>query len=106
MFFIIQSTNFLNFLINKDNRVFAFIATLLVSLIALQKFTSFDASIYSQQVFDAIVANPILALVPVILAVVLYYINYKQLRERVYLDDVVAVKHKKLKLQIYLGLID
>ncbi|MBA6156246.1 hypothetical protein H3Z83_06895 [Tenacibaculum sp. S7007] len=92
MVFIIQAVNFLNFLINKDNRVFAFIATLLVSLIALQKFTSFDASIYSQQVFDGIVANPILGLVPFATAIVLYYVNYKQLRDRVYLDDVVAVK--------------
>ena len=97
MIFIIQATNFLNFLINKDNRVFAFIATLLVSLIALQKFTDFDASIYSQQVFDAIVANPILVLVPIIVAIVLYYINYKQLRNRVYLDDVVSVKTQEAK---------
>lgn len=97
MIFIIQATNFLNFLINKDNRVFVFIATLLVSLIALQKFTDFDASIYSQQIFDAIVANPILALVPFITAIVLYFVNYKQLRERVYLDDVVSVKTQEAK---------
>ena len=37
MFFIIQATNFLNFLINKNNKVFAFIATLLVALMVLQK---------------------------------------------------------------------
>ena len=92
MFFIIQATNFLNFLINKNNKVFAFIATLLVALMVLQKFTSFNVSVYSQQIFDAIVANPILALVPFVIAVVLYYVNFKLLRARVYLDDLVAVK--------------
>ncbi len=92
MFFIIQTTNFLNFLINKNNSVFAFIATLLLALLALQKFTSFNVSVYSQQIFDAIVANPILALIPFIITVVLYYVNFKLLRARVYLDDLVAVK--------------
>lgn len=92
MICIVQVNNFLNFLINKDNRVFTFIATLLVSLIALQRFTSFDVSIYSQQIFDSIVENPILAFIPLILAVILFYTNFKQLRNRVYLDDIVAVK--------------
>ncbi|CAM1349559.1 DUF5687 family protein [Tenacibaculum insulae] len=92
MFFIIQATNFLNFLINKNNKVFAFIATLLVGLLALQNFTDFDVSVYSQQIFDAIVANSILVLVPIIIALVLYYVNFKLLRARVYLDDLVAVK--------------
>ncbi len=92
MFFIIQATNFLNFLINKNNKVFAFIATLLIGLLALQNFTSFDVSTYSQQIFDAIVIHPILALVPFVIAVVLYYVNFKLLRTRVYLDDLVAVK--------------
>ncbi|MGB1042846.1 MAG: DUF5687 family protein [Tenacibaculum sp.] len=92
MICIIQSVNFLNFLINKDNKVFAFIATLLASLVALQKFTSFEITKYSQIIFDAIVANPALALIPLILAITLYYINFKQLRNRVYLDDIISEK--------------
>ena len=92
MFFVIQAINFLNFLINKNNKVFAFIVTLLVGLATLQQFTSFDVSVYSQLIFDAIVANSILVFVPIIIAAVLYYVNFKLLRSRVYLDDLVAIK--------------
>ncbi|WBX71317.1 DUF5687 family protein [Tenacibaculum retecalamus] len=92
MFFVIQAINFLNFLINKNNKVFAFIVTLLVGLAILQQFTSFDISVYSQLIFDAIVANSILVFVPIIIAAVLYYVNFKLLRSRVYLDDLVAIK--------------
>ncbi|WP_271407036.1 DUF5687 family protein [Tenacibaculum soleae] len=92
MIFIIQATNFLNFLINKNNKVFAFIATIFVCLLGLQNFTYFDVSIYSQKIFDAIVSNSILAIVPLIIAIVLYYLNFKLLRARVYLDDLVAIK--------------
>ena len=92
MIFIIQATNFLNFLINKNNKVFAFIATIFVCLLGLQNFTDFDVSIYSQKIFDAIVVNSILAVVPLIIAIVLYYLNFKLLRARVYLDDLVAIK--------------
>ena len=92
MFFIAQATNFLNFLINKSDKIFAFIVTLLLGLFALQKFTSLDVSIYSQQIFNTIVANPVFATIPLIIALTLYYVNFKILRERVYLDDLVAVK--------------
>ena len=92
MFFIIQTTNFLNFLINKNNKVFVLIAALLVVLIGLQKFTDFEVSNYSQQVFDAIVLYPILAIIPLISVIVLYVVNFKLLISRVYLDDLIEVK--------------
>ncbi len=95
MVFSIQAINFLNFLVNKNNTVFAFIAILLVSFISLEKFTNFDVSIYSQQVFDAIVVNQLFALVPLFIAILLYYINYKQLRNSVYLDDAISVKTRE-----------
>jgi hypothetical protein len=95
MIFIIQAINFLNFLINKNNIAFWIIAIATVGLIAFQKFNVFDATIYSQKLFDAIVANPIFSLIPLTITIVLYYLNYKQLRDKVYLDDAVATKIKE-----------
>lgn len=94
-FFIIQSINFLNFLINKNNIAFWIIATATAGLIAAQKFQLFDATIYSQKVFDAFYANPLLCLIPIVIAVLLYYTNFQQLKTKVYLDDAVAVKTKE-----------
>jgi len=92
MLFIIQTVNFLNFLINKNNIAFWIIAITTASLIALQKFEILDITIYSQQLFDTIVANPLLCIIPLALVGILYFLNYKQLRSKVYLDDAVATK--------------
>jgi len=95
LFFIIlltQANNFLNFLINKNNKAFVIIAFLLALCIGLQKFDVFDITVYGGQLFDAIYASPIYALLGVLLVVVLYNLNYKQLRNQVYLDEAVSQK--------------
>ena len=92
MILIIQSANFLNFLINKNNIALVVIGALLFALIGLQKFEIFDVVSYGGQLFDAIYANPIYSLVGVVVFVVLYQLNYKQLRNQVYLDEAVAAK--------------
>lgn len=95
LFFIIlltQANNFLNFLINKNNKAFAIIASLLALFIGLQKFDVFDITVYGGQLFDAIYASPIYALLGVLLVVVLYNLNYKQLRNQLYLDEAVSQK--------------
>ena len=95
LFFIIlitQANNFLNFLINKNKKAFAIIASLLALCIGLQKFDVFDVTVYGGQLFDAIYASPIYALLGVLLVVVLYNLNYKQLRNQVYLDEAVSQK--------------
>ena len=95
LFFIIlltQANNFLNFLINKNNKAFAIIASLLALCIGLQKFDVFDVTVYGGQLFDAIYASPIYALLGVLLVVVLYNLNYKQLRNQLYLDEAVSQK--------------
>ncbi len=97
MIFIIQAINFLNFLINKNNVAFWIIAVATVGLIAMQNFEIFDITIYSQQIFDAIVNNQIIALIPLALAVILYYLNFNLLKDKVYLDDAVSQKVKEAK---------
>ncbi|WP_299883742.1 DUF5687 family protein [uncultured Lacinutrix sp.] len=95
MFLIIQSANFLNFLINKKNTVLVCVAALLVGLISLQKFEIFDVVGYGGKIFDAIYSNPIFSLIGVFVLGALYYLNYKQLRSLVYLDEAVSTKVKE-----------
>ena len=92
MILIIQSANFLNFLINKNNVALIFIGGLFVIFIGLQKFEIVDILGFGGQIFDAIYANPIFSLISLVLLVVLYRLNYKQLRNQVYLDEAVAAK--------------
>ena len=95
MALIVQCSNFLNFLINKNNVIFLITATIVGGLAFLQWLQVFDATIYSQQVFDAIYATPTLSLIALGLLVTLYYFNYKQLRTKVYLDAAVSAKVKE-----------
>jgi hypothetical protein len=92
MILIIQSANFLNFLINKNNRALIVIGAILISLIGLQKFGLADVVSSGGSVFDFIYQNPIYSLVGVLVIVLLYQLNFKQLRSQVYLDGAVQTK--------------
>ncbi len=95
MILIIQSSNFLNFLINKNNIVFWSTVVTVGGLVLLQRFEIFDVTIYSQLLFDTIYNNPLLSLLGVALLTILYYFNYKQLRANVYLDAAISEKVKE-----------
>lgn len=95
MILIIQSVNFLNFLINKNNKAFWTLVVVLLGGFALKYFNLFDLSAMSQTLFDGIVADPIMAIIPLGTLLLLYRINYKQLKSQVYLDAAVSVKVKK-----------
>lgn len=94
MLFLIQCGNFLNFIINKSNVAFWSLATILAGTAALKYFEIYDLSGLSQSIFDGLVANPVYTVVPVVLLFLLYFINYKMLRQQLYLDDAVKEKVK------------
>ena len=94
---MIQSSNFLNFLINKNNIAFGTIVVLLLACIGLQKFDIYDVTGFGGQIFDAIYANPIYSLIGFVLLAFLYNLNYKQLRNQVYLDEAVSQKVEEAK---------
>ena len=92
MILIIQSANFLNFIINKNNIAFAILSLILISLVGLQKFDIVDVVGFGGHLFDVIYANPIYSLFGVVLLILLYQLNYKQLHGQIYLDAAVSVK--------------
>lgn len=95
MLCIILSVNYLNFLINKNSKAFWIIAISAVALIAMQHFNVFDVRIYSQKIFDAVFTYPILTLIPLAIATVLYYLNFNFLKDKLFLDDAISKKVKE-----------
>jgi hypothetical protein len=93
----IQSANFLNFLINKNNKALVVIGAILVSLIGLQKFGIADVVGAGGAVFDFIYQQPMYSLAGIFVLVGLYQLNYKQLRSQVYLDGAVQTKVEEAK---------
>ena len=95
VFLITQSINFLNFLINKNNIAFWSAVVIVGGLMLAQKFDVFDITIYSQAAFDFLYNEPLLSLFGFPLLIMLYYLNYKQLYGKVYLDAAVSAKTKE-----------
>lgn len=96
MIVIILCSNFLNFLINKNNTAFWILITLLVSVIALQYFNIYDFTSVSASLFYNIYTTPLFVILPLVLLIALYKLNVTNLLRQIYLDDAFSVKIKEV----------
>jgi len=92
---IILTNNYVNFLINKSNVAFSIIATVLIALIAIQYFGVYDIASFFGSLFDSVVKTPLLAIIPFLAAIISYILNFKDLKNSVYLDGAVSKKIKE-----------
>ncbi|WP_373075432.1 DUF5687 family protein [Zeaxanthinibacter enoshimensis] len=92
MAFIAQAINYTNFLVNKNEKVLIGLAVSLTLFSGLEYFEIWSVTAYSGQVFYSFYSYPLAFLLPLVLVVVLYTINYRQLKQLLFLD--VAVKKK------------
>ena len=92
---ITLTINFVNFIVNKSDKVLIGIATLLIGLYAVEYFEILPVKEYAGQLFYGLYENPILCLIPILLAFLFYFINYRFLRERIYLDTSLKKKVKE-----------
>ena len=96
MILVIQSSNFLNFLINKNNIALGGLLVLLIGGYLVQYFELFNLAGFVGKGFDFVYTNPIYVILFLVLLVVLYVLNYKQLRSEIYLDAAVSEKTKEV----------
>ncbi|WP_298779622.1 DUF5687 family protein [uncultured Polaribacter sp.] len=96
MVLLIQSANFFNFLINKNNKIFAGLLVLLIGGYLVQHYQWFNLPGFVGSGFDYLYQNPIYSLIFLALLVLLYSINYKQLRKEIYLDALISEKTKEV----------
>jgi len=90
------SVNYLNFLVNKSNLVFYVIATLLISFIGLEYYGVFAISKPVGVAFNTLYNTPYLMVIPLIVAMGLYYLNFKYIKKGFYLDDAISKKVKEV----------
>ena len=96
MVLIIQSVNFFNFLVNKNNSVLIGLLLLLIFGYFIQYFNWFDLPGFIGMGFDAVYQSPMLSLLFLVVLIGLYGINYKQLRNEVYLDALISEQTKEI----------
>jgi Family of unknown function (DUF5687) len=94
--FLTLAINFVNFLINKNNTVFYLIISTLVVLIGLEYFEIFKVSEPIGLAFNSLYSSSYLVVIPLLLMISLYKINFDFIRKGFYLDDTVSKKAEKI----------
>ncbi len=89
------AANYLNFITNKSNIAFGVLVTLLGSIVALQQFGIYDFTGVSVAIFNSLYTNWFFVLIPFVLLITFYVINYKKLKSQLYLDDAIQTKTKE-----------
>jgi len=88
----IYCNNFINIFVNNKDIVFYSVIGVLITLGVLFYYDIFDSTQYTQPVFQAFYNQPYLAIIPLVLAFVLYKMAFNYFRKNFYLDAGLAKK--------------
>ena len=84
---VILATNFLNVLLNSQDKLLLIAAVVLVGLYGLQYYEIFDITAFSEPVFMAPYHQPLWALVPIALMLFSYRWSFKHFLKELYMDS-------------------
>lgn len=84
--------NFINFLINKNNSVFYGLLVVLLGLAGLEYFQIYPVTSAAGYVFNTIYDKLYAFLIPVLVLIQLYRVNFKMMRKGFYLDEKITKK--------------
>lgn len=91
---MVLSINFINFIINKNDKALIAIGAVLVGLYALDYFSILPVREVMGNLFYGLYQNPVFAIVPILVAGGTYYMNYQYLRNKLFLDASLKTKTK------------
>ncbi len=94
---IVLSINYINFIVNKSDSALIVLGAILLALYALNFFKVLPVNEYAGHLFYALYKFPLAALIPMIIAVGSYLVNYNFLGKKIFLD---ASLGKKTKLAV------
>ncbi|NCP52542.1 MAG: hypothetical protein GW817_09750 [Flavobacteriales bacterium] len=88
--------NFINFLINKNNTFFYIIVSVLALFIGLEIYKIFKVSEPIGFAFNTLYNHPYLVIIPIVLTLTLYKINFNAIKKGFYLDGTISKKAEKV----------
>ena len=94
---IALSINYINFIINKSNAALITIVGLLFMFFVLDYFAILPVTTFFGPIFHGLYAYPFTVLIPIALVVLAYFINFKYLVQRIYLDASLKAKTETAK---------
>ena len=89
---LVLCINYINLLINKNEKVLIGIGTILVLGYVLDYLGVFSVKSLFGPLFHALYAYPVTVLIPIVMAIGIYYINYRFLKDKIYLDASLKAK--------------
>lgn len=101
---LVYITHYLNILINNNNKILYAIAAGLILIKGLEYFKIFDFTIYSEVLFYSFYENPLLAILPWIILILVYYRVFEFFKKGLYIDTGLEVKVKEAALREYIWL--
>ncbi|HLF52434.1 DUF5687 family protein [Flavobacterium sp.] len=91
MYVLALTVNYANFLIKKifaeNIKTFVLILTLGLLLVGLEYLEIFKTSIFLGSALDTLIKQPVLALIPILILMGLYFLNFNFLKSNFYLDS-------------------
>lgn len=97
IFALVLCINYVNFLINKNDKALAIIGGALLLLYGMDYFQWVPVREFFGPVFHGLYKYPVMVLIPAGIAILTYYINYRYLRNNLFLDASLKTKSKEAK---------
>lgn len=94
---LVQCVNYFNFIINKNTIVFGVLIALFIGGYIVQHYQLFNLPGFVGQGFSYVYENPLFSVLFFSVAIILYIINFKQLRTEVYLDKAISQQVKEVQ---------
>jgi hypothetical protein len=94
---LVLTANYVNFLINKSDKILVIFGLFIVGLYTIEYFEIFPLTEYAGKLFYTLYQYPLLVFIPLSLMIGSYYINYYFLRNRIFLDQSLKKKTKAIE---------
>ena len=95
---IVYITNYLNFLLNNNDKLLYSIGATLVIIKLLEYYSIFDFTIYSEAFFYSFYTNPLYSILPWVFLIWLYFYVFKYFKNGLFIDTGLKKKADEAKI--------
>ena len=95
---IVYITNYLNFLLNNNDKLLYSIGATLVIIKLLEYYSIFDFTIYSEAFFYSFYTNPLYSILPWVFLIWLYFYVFKYFKNGLFIDTGLKMKTDEAKI--------
>ena len=96
---IVYITNYLNFLLNNNDKLLYSVGGVLVGIKLLEYYSIFDFTIYSEAFFYSFYTNPLYSILPWVFLIWLYFYVFRYFKKGIFIDTGLKKKTDEAKIE-------